>query len=58
MLTGNNASFAYNGVGSLGSFDFSSIPRYLADTVLTPIRFLFIPDSAQSRRMRRRFRLI
>lgn len=44
-LTGNNASFAYNGVGSLGSFDFSSIPRYLADTVLTPIRFLFIPDS-------------
>ena len=44
-LTGSNASFAYNGVGSLGSFDFSSIPRYLADTVLTPIRFLFIPDS-------------
>ena len=44
-LAGGNASYDYNGVGSLGFFDFAGIPGYLLDTVLTPIRFLFNPDS-------------
>lgn len=44
-VAGSSASFDYNGVGSLGSFDFASIPRYLLDTVLTPLRFLFVPGS-------------
>mgnify|MGYP004528428371 FL=1 len=44
-LTGSTASTEYNGVGVIDTFDFASIPRYLADTVCTPIRFLFVPNA-------------
>ena len=44
-FVGSSASYDYNGVGSLNAFDFASIPRYLLDTVLTPLRFLFMPGS-------------
>lgn len=58
-LTGNNTSFAYNGVGSLGSFDFSSIPA-LSGRIPCSRRSVFClsPIRVQFRRMRRRFRLI
>lgn len=44
-IVGRSVSYDYNGIGSMSSFDFASVPRYLLDTVLTPLRFLFVPDS-------------
>lgn len=42
----SSVSYDYNGVGALDHFSFDRIGEYLAQTVLTPILFLFVPGAS------------
>lgn len=42
----SSVSYDYNGVGALDHFAFDRIGEYLAQTVLTPILFLFVPGAS------------
>lgn len=43
---GSSVSYEYNGVGALNFFAYDRIGEYLAQTLLTPIRFLFTPGGS------------